>query len=63
MINYPDLLANPGLDELIVMNAEMQPGDDEASNDAVQIVVQTCVWNWWWCERSPFAARCSDAEG
>lgn len=51
MINYPDLLKNPGLDELIVMNAEMQPGDDEASNDAVQIVVMTCVMNWWICER------------
>jgi hypothetical protein len=29
----------------------MIPGDDEASNDAVQIVVMTCVMNWWICER------------
>ncbi len=51
MITYPDLLENDGLDELIVANAEMIPGDDEASNDAVQIVVMTCVMNWWICER------------
>jgi hypothetical protein len=44
----PDYIAsNEGLDDMILANAEMDPRDDELSNEVVCEIVQGCVLAWW----------------
>jgi hypothetical protein len=47
---FDPLLRNPGLDAMILKNAEMLPSDDGQSNGAVCQLVRTCVLNYWLAE-------------
>jgi hypothetical protein len=61
MVVVPDyVIANDGLDALLVENAEMDPGDDEASNECVRDLVFGC---WFRAYRMNDHVTCSCCTG